>query len=311
MEWVYKVEQTVVQGLRVFKPLNDANTAANIDFTNAFNSEDRYAIANEVADHFHMLKTWFSRWPGSDHFGILLACGGKEPRPVFRANMSLLKDKGCLAYIEDLASDMAHAVHAAHSQEERCARWDQFKEDVKEFLLHTGARKARELREKDAELLHQIRELEKGRGACPETRALWDEVGRKYQERLKEKLVIRKCRWERTMLEGGHDLFTLEAEEKSKGFALEGKTEDEMLAEAVPFYKDLFSKRVTTLSALSRIGSFIKHDEDHLAHSRNRLTRRSAWKTPRQCMLGSRQVLMASQSSSGTRSGRDWRVHSC
>ena len=201
------------------------------------------------------------RWPLSDHFGILLACGGKEPRPVFRANMSLLKDKGCLAYIEDLASDMAHAVHAAHSQEERCARWDQFKEDVKEFLLHTGARKARELREKDAELLHQIRELEKGRGACPETRALWDEVGRKYQERLKEKLVTRKRGWERTMLEGGHNLFTLEAEEKSKGFALEGKTEDEMLAEAVPFYKDLFSKHVTTPSALSKIGSFIKHDE--------------------------------------------------
>ena len=40
----------------------------------------------------------------------------------------------------------------------------------------------------------------------------------------------------------------------------EGKTEDEMLAEAVPFYKDLFSKCVTTLSALSKIGSFIKHD---------------------------------------------------
>ena len=39
---------------------------------------------------------------------------------------------------------------------------------------------------------------------------------------------------------------TLEAEEKSKGFALEGKTEDEMLAEAVPFYKDLFSKCETT-----------------------------------------------------------------
>ena len=34
-----------------------------------------------------------------------------------------------------------------------------------------------------------------------------------------------------------------------------------MLAEAVPFYKDLFSKCVTTPSALSRIGSFIKHDE--------------------------------------------------
>ena len=50
------------------------------------------------------------------------------------------------------------------------------------------------------------------------------------------------------------------AEVKSKGFALEGKTEDEMLAEAVPFYKDLFSKRVTTPSALSKIGSFIKHD---------------------------------------------------
>ena len=49
-------------------------------------------------------------------------------------------------------------------------------------------------------------------------------------------------------------------EEKSKGFALEGKTEDEMLAEAVPFYKDLFSKRVTTPSVLSKIGSFIKHD---------------------------------------------------
>ena len=110
------------------------------------------------------------------------------------------------------------------------------------------------------------------------------------------------------MLEGGHDLFTLEAEEKSKGFALEGKTEDEMLAEAVPFYKDLFSKHVTTTSALSKIGSFIKHDE---AHSRNRLMRRSAWKTPRQCMLGSRQVLMASQSSSGTRSGREWRVRLC
>ena len=35
-----------------------------------------------------------------------------------------------------------------------------------------------------------------------------------------------------------------------------------MLAEAVPFYKDLFSKRVTTPSALSKIGSFIKHDEE-------------------------------------------------
>ena len=127
--------------------------------------------------------------------------------------------------------------------------------------MHTGARKARELREKDAELLHQICKLEKGRGACPETRALWDEVGRKYQERLKEKLVTRKRGWERTMLEGGHELFSLEAEEKSKGFALEGKTEDEMLAEAVPFYKDLFSKHVTTPSALSKIGSIIKYDE--------------------------------------------------
>ena len=92
---------------------------------------------------------------------------------MFRANMSLLKDKGCLAYIEDLASDMAHAVHAAHLQEERCACWDQFKEDVKEFLLHTGARKARELREKDAELIHQIRELEKGRGATLATTQPW------------------------------------------------------------------------------------------------------------------------------------------
>ena len=36
------------------------------------------------------------RWPGSDHCGILLACGGKELRPVF---MSLLKDKGCLVYV--------------------------------------------------------------------------------------------------------------------------------------------------------------------------------------------------------------------
>ena len=53
----------------------------------------------------------------------------------------------------------------------------------------------------------------------------------------------------------------LEAEKKSKGFALERKTEDEMLAEAVSFYKDLFSKHMTTPSALSRIGSFIKHDE--------------------------------------------------
>ena len=50
--------------------------------------------------------------------------------------------------------------------------------------------------------------------------------------------------------------------ENSKGFALEGKTEDEMLAEAVPFYKDLFSKHMTTPSALSKIGSFIKHDEE-------------------------------------------------
>ena len=55
---------------------------------------------------------------------------------------------------------------------------------------------------------------------------------------------------------------TMLVAENSKGFALEGKTEDEMLAEAVPFYKDLFSKRVTTTSALSKIGSFIKHDEE-------------------------------------------------
>ena len=34
-----------------------------------------------------------------------------------------------------------------------------------------------------------------------------------------------------------------------------------MLAEAVPFYKDLFFKRETTPSALSKIGSFIKHDK--------------------------------------------------
>ena len=68
--------------------------------------------------------------------------------------------------------------------------------------------------------------------------------------------------WERTMLEGGHELFMLEAEEKSKGFALEGKTEDEMLAEAVPFYQNLFSKRETSAGALSRIGYFIKHDEE-------------------------------------------------
>ena len=201
------------------------------------------------------------RWPLSDHFGILLACGGKEPRPVFRANMSLLKDKDCLAYIEDLASEMSQAVHAAHSQEERCTLWDQFKDEVKEFLLHIGARKARNRRKKDAELLLQIRELEKGRGACPETRALWEQVGRQYQERLMEKMTTRKRSWERTMLEGGHELFSLEAEEKSKGFALEGKTEDEMLAEAVPFYQNLFSKCDTSPSALSKIGYFIKHDE--------------------------------------------------
>ena len=54
----------------------------------------------------------------------------------------------------------------------------------------------------------------------------------------------------------------LNTDEKSNEFALKGKTEDEMLAEAVPFYKDLFSKRVTTPSALSKIGSFIKHDEE-------------------------------------------------
>ena len=76
-----------------------------------------------------------------------------------------------------------------------------------------------------------------------------------------EKMTTRKRGWERTMLEGGHKLFSLEAEEKSKGFALEGKTEDEMLAEAVPFYQNLFSKRDTSPSALSKIGSFIKHDE--------------------------------------------------
>ena len=54
----------------------------------------------------------------------------------------------------------------------------------------------------------------------------------------------------------------LNTDEKSNEFALKGKTEDEMLAEAVPFYKDLFSKCVTTPSALSKIGSFIKHDEE-------------------------------------------------
>ncbi len=37
-------------------------------------------------------------------------------------------------------------------------------------------------------------------------------------------MVTRRRGWERTMLEGGHELFMLEAEEKSKGFAVEGKT---------------------------------------------------------------------------------------
>ena len=164
------------------------------------------------------------RWPGSDHFGVMLGCGGKEPLPVFRANLSLLKDKDCLSWIESLAREMSHAVCVAHSQEERCTLWDSFKMKVKDFLLRTGARKARERREKDAELLHQIHELERGRGPCPESRALWERVGKQYQARLMEKMVTRRRGWERTMLEGGHELFMLEAEEKSKGFAVEGKT---------------------------------------------------------------------------------------
>lgn len=52
--------ETVVQGLRVFQPLNNRNTVVGIDFTNAFNSVDRCVIAKEVADHFPLLKTWFS-----------------------------------------------------------------------------------------------------------------------------------------------------------------------------------------------------------------------------------------------------------
>ena len=101
----------------------------------------------------------------------------------------------------------------------------------------------------------------KGRGACPESRALWEQVGKQYHVQLMEKMVTRKRGWERTMLEGGHELFMLEAEEKSKGFTLEDKTEDEMLAEAVPFYQNLFSKREMS-AALSKIGDFIKHDEE-------------------------------------------------
>ena len=158
---------------------------------------------------------------------------------------------------------LPHAVQSRSTQEERVTLWDSFRLRVKEFLLHIGARKAHNRRKKDAELLLQICELEKCRGTCPETRALWEQVGRQYQERLMEKMTTRKCGWERTMLEGGHKLFSLEAEEKSKGFALEGKTEDEMLVEAIPFYQNLFSKCETSPSALSKIGSFIKHDETH------------------------------------------------
>ena len=84
-----------------------------------------------------------------------------------------------------------------------------------------------------------------------------------------------------------------------------------MLAEAVPSYKDLFSKRVTTPSALSKIGSFIKHDEGPFSALAKPFDEEEVLENSQAMHLGSRQVLMASQSSSGTRSGREWQAHSC
>ena len=98
----------------------------------------------------------------------------------------------------------------------------------------------------------------------------------------------------------------LSTDEKSKGFALEVKTEDEMFTEAVPFYKDLFSKCETSPSVLSKIGSFIKHDEEPFSALAKLLDKEECLTNPKQCMLGSHQVLMASQLSSGTRSGHKW-----
>lgn len=76
---------------------------------------------------------------------------------------------------------------------------------------------------------------------CPETRVLWEQVCKQHQVRLMEGMTIRKRDWEGTTLEGGHELFALEAAKKSKGFTLEGKTEDAMHTETVPFYQNRFS----------------------------------------------------------------------
>lgn len=74
--------ETVVQGLRIFKPLHDGNTVVGIDFTNAFNSVDRHAIGNEVADHFPLLKTWF------------MLCYGKPSRLLVRGQAPIESSRG-------------------------------------------------------------------------------------------------------------------------------------------------------------------------------------------------------------------------
>ena len=51
--------ENVVQGLRLAKALNKENVVVGIDFSNAFNSVDRQAIAFEVEKHFPQVKTWF------------------------------------------------------------------------------------------------------------------------------------------------------------------------------------------------------------------------------------------------------------
>ena len=52
--------ESVVQGLRIFQALSDQYAVVGIDFSNAFNSVDRDAIAKKVSQHFPLLKTWFT-----------------------------------------------------------------------------------------------------------------------------------------------------------------------------------------------------------------------------------------------------------
>ena len=51
--------ENVVQGLRILKAVYDKHVIVGVDFSNAFNSVDRAAIAAQVEEYFPQVSTWF------------------------------------------------------------------------------------------------------------------------------------------------------------------------------------------------------------------------------------------------------------